>query len=108
MKLTKDNVRDFCKRKSKDVTIDGFEITIVEMTVTQQLTIESIVKDNKSHGELIAPVLKFCVVDDNNEPILDDSMIECIPAATAIKIFQECIQLNSISEQDLENRAKNS
>ena len=108
MKLTRDNLKDLFKKKSKEIKVGDFEVNIVEMTIPQQLEIESILKEKKNNSDLIAPVLKFCVVDDEGQPLLDDAMIKSIPAAIAVKIFQECIELNSISEKDLETRAKNS
>jgi hypothetical protein len=108
MKLTKDNVKGLFDRKTKEVKVGGYEIRIIEMTIPQQIEVEAILKDNKSNAALIAPVLKFSVVDDNNELLLDDEMIKSLPAGTAATLFKHCIELNSITEKELEDRAKNS
>ncbi len=108
MKLTKENLKGLLTRKTKEIKVGEYEIKIIEMTIPQQLEVENILKDKKNNTELIVPVLKFSVVDEDNQPILDDEIIKRLPAGTAATIFKQCIELNSISEKELENRAKNS
>lgn len=107
MKLNKDNLKGLLSRKSKEVNVGGYDIRIIEMTIPQQLEIERILKDKQSNADLLAPVLKFSVVDDNDQPLLDDETINALPASIAANIFKHCIELNSITEKELENRAKN-
>lgn len=107
MKLTKDNMKGLTSRTSKTITVGEYEIRIIEMTIPQQLEIERIIQAKKSNSELLLPVLKFSVVDENDNPILDDDTINSLSANTAATIFQECIALNSISDKELEARAKN-
>lgn len=108
MKLTKDNVKNLTNRRSKIIHVGEYEIKIIEMTIPQQLEIESILKEKKSNSDLIIPVIKFSVVDDNNQMLLDDEIINNLPAHVAAELFKHCIEFNSIDEKDLENRAKNS
>ncbi len=108
MKLTRDNIRGLLKRKTKEIKVGEFEIKIIEMTIPQQLEVEAILQAKKSPSDLLIPVLKFCIVDDDNQPMLDDETVKDLPAGTAASIFKHCIELNSITEKELENRAKNS
>lgn len=108
MKLSKDNVKGLSKRKSKEVVVGEYEIRIIEMTIPQQLEIESVLESKKSNSELLIPVLKYSVVDEHDQPIFDDEAINSLPASLAATLFQHCIELNSIDEKELENRAKNS
>jgi hypothetical protein len=108
MKLTRDNMQGLLKRRTKEIKVGEYEIKIIEMTIPQQLEVESILQNKKSNSDLLIPVLKFCVVDDDNQPMLDDEMVKGLPAGTAATIFKQCIELNSITEKELENRAKNS
>lgn len=108
MKLTKDTIKHLSNRKTKEVSIAGYEIRIIEMTIPQQLEVERMLKDKTESGQLLSPVLKFSVVDDNNEPLLNDDIINSMPASLAAELFRQCVEFNSISEKDLEKRAKNS
>ncbi len=108
MKLTRDNVKGLLTRKSKEVKVGDYEIRIIEMTIPQQLEVEKILQDKKNNSDLLFPVLKFSVVDENDQPLLDDDIINSLPAGTASSIFKHCIEINSITEKELEDRAKNS
>lgn len=107
MKLDKESVKNLPKLKSKVVELDGYQVRILEMTIKQQLKIEEILQNKSSNGDIVGPVLKFCVVDDDNQPLFDDVTIEHLSAGFAAKLFQECIAHNSIDEKELEGRAKN-
>lgn len=108
MKLSKANIKGLLNRKSKEVRVGEYDIRIIEMTIPQQLEVEKILKDKQSNADLLLPVLKFSVVDDNDQPLLDDETINSLPASIAANIFKHCIELNSITEKELEDRAKNS
>lgn len=107
MRLTKDNVNKLPLVKNKVVVIDDFEIKIRQMTIKQQLELEEILQNKKSNNEIVVPVITYCVVDDNDEPLLDSDMINNLSAAFVAKLFQECIAYNCLDEKELENRAKN-
>lgn len=108
MKLTKDNVSKLSDRRTKVVNVGEWEIKIIEMTIPQQLQVEEVIRDKKSNSDLIVPVLKYSVVDDDNNLIFDDETINTLPAGLAANLFKHCIEFNSIDEQELEERAKNS
>lgn len=108
MKLTKDNVKNLSKRRTKEIIVGEYEIRIIEMTIPQQLEVERMLKDKTTNGAILVPILKFSVVDDDNLPLLNEDIIESMPAGIAADIFKQCVDFNSITEKELENRAKNS
>lgn len=109
MILNKNNLNEFSKRKTKKVKINGFEVYLIEMTVPQQLEIETLLKDSNkgSDSEVLIPMIKFCVVDENMNQVFDDNSVKDLPSNLAANLFRECVEFNSLSESDLEQLAKN-
>lgn len=107
MKITKDNVANLAKRLSKVVCVGEYEVRIIQMSIPQQIEIEEVSKNKKSSAEIIAPMLKFCIVDDDNNQLLDDNLVNNLPANVATELFKHCVEFNSLSEKELEERAKN-
>lgn len=107
MLLNKESLINITKRKVKNVVIDEYDIKIVEMSILQQLEIEKIIQKKNDNTSLLVPVIKYSVVDENNQTFLSDEDIQNMSASFAANLFKECISFNSIDEKELEDRAKN-
>lgn len=95
-------------RRVKIVEFDGYEIKLQQMGIKQQLEIEEINNNKKNMGDLLYPMLINCCVDENNEPLFDEESVNQIPTEMAFKLFDECLEVNRLEKNDLEDRAKNS
>jgi len=108
MLLNKDNLKNHITRRVKVVEFDGFEVKLKQMGIKQQLEVEAINVKKASISDLVFPVLIRCCVDENDSPLFDDESVAELPTEIAIKLFDECLALNSLAKNDLEDRAKNS
>lgn len=104
MLLNKNNFPNCIKQESKIVEFDGFEVKIIKLGLKDYLSIAQ----QSDNGELIKNLLLLCCVDENNEKLFTDDEINQLPPEIALKLFNECDELNKLRTIDLEDRAKNS
>lgn len=105
MLINKDN-KNLLHTKKKLITIDDFEIYIVQIGIKQQLELEKRTVDCKE--ELVPGVVHLCCVDENGDQLFTPEDIEKLPTDLAVKIFNECIEYSECSKLGVEERAKKS
>ena len=88
----------------------GAQIKIKAMSIKDQLVYEKEVAAKKDESDIIFNMLILCCVDEDNKHIFDKKDIELLKekSSTAIlKVFNECLNINSLDVDSVEKIAKN-
>lgn len=93
-----------------DMTAEwGDVLRIKTMSVKEQLHYEKI-KESENAGDIVLHMVLICCVDaDGKRLFADDDIKELQKKNTAaiFKVFNACVELNSIPSDGLEQKAKN-
>lgn len=87
------------------------DVKIKSLSINDQIEFEKINAEKKSDSDVIFKMLLLCCIDDNNKPLFEESDLPALKNKSSVamlKLFKECLDLNSLNEHDLENKAKNS
>lgn len=104
MILNKNNLKECLKQEFKLVQFEGFEIKIIKLGLIDYLSLSK--KENNS--DIVKDLLLLCCVDENNEKLFTEEDLNSLSPDVALKLFNECDELNKLRNNDLEERAKNS
>src|SRR5687768_9881023 len=103
MLLNKDSIKKYVKRKEKVVEFPEFSVKILSMTIEHQIEIEDINKKKTKDGDLFYPVIQFCCVDENNNPLFETvEDVKNLPGDFASKLFAECMKLSTLNPGDMD------
>lgn len=108
--LNRESLKKLFINKTKSVTIEEWDcdVRIKQMSIKEQLKIESVNKEKQSESEIVYLTLQMCCVDENDMQLFDNiSQIEDLPANGVVQLFAECLKFNGIGEKELDLKAKN-
>lgn len=108
MLLSKGNFNEIVKRRSKVVECSEFDVKIQSLLIEDQLQIEKLSNEKQEDNQLVFLMLKLSCIDDDNNLVLDDENVKKLPSDVALKLFDECLKLNGLGGNEIEQRAKNS
>lgn len=108
MLLSKGNFNEIVKRRSKVVECPEFDVKIQSLLIEDQLQIEKLSNEKQEDNQLVFLMLKLSCIDDDNNLVLDDENVKKLPSDVALKLFDECLKLNGLGGNEIEQRAKNS
>lgn len=104
MLLNKSNLKDCLKQEFKLVEFEGFEVKIIRLGLVDYLSLSR----EENSDDIVKNLLLLCCVDDNNERLFTEEDLNTLSPDIALKLFNECDELNKLRNNDLEERAKNS
>lgn len=113
MLLSKQQIQDVDDLPSKIVNMPewGGDVKIRTMSAKNRIDFEKINIANKSELETMIHLIMFSCIDDEGNLLFDDSDFEFLSGKSAksiLKLFQECIEMSTLSQKGLEDKAKNS
>lgn len=113
MLLTKEQIFACEDIRSKVVNIPQWkgDVKIRVMSIADQIEFEALNKDKKSDTDIIFAMLSLCCIDNEGNKLFDKKDLPEIKkksSAVILKLFKECLDLNSLNEKDLDIKAKNS
>ncbi len=88
----------------------GGDIKIKALNFSQQIEFENKKSSTQDDSDLILLLLQMCVVNENDEPMFDDESIKMLKnknSQSLLKLFTACLNINSLDEKGVENKAKN-
>jgi len=104
-------------KKSQDVKISivpmpewGGDIKLKALNFCEQIHFEAERQKINNDSDLILLLLGLCIVDDNNTRIFDDQSMDILKGKNAsclLRLFKACLELNSLDENSVEEKAKN-
>lgn len=87
------------------------DVKIKVMSIEEQIEFEKLNKEKKHESDVIFAMLYLCCVDEDGNKLFDKKDLPEMQkksSAVILKLFKECLDLNSLNENDLEKQAKNS
>ncbi len=109
MLLTKEQVHDV-ESKVIDVPEWGGEVKIRAMPTCDRIEFEKKQAACKTELESIVNLLIYTIVDDNNKRIFSDDDFNLLAEKSAkvlVKLFEVAIDLNTLTNAKMEEKAKN-
>jgi hypothetical protein len=113
MLLTKDQIlkSDDLPSIIVDVPDWGGEVKVRAMSIHDRIKFEAEQANNASQTAMMVNLVLYTCVNENNERIFDDSdkeMLESKSPQALMKVFSASIGLNILTQEVIEEKAKNS
>jgi hypothetical protein len=93
-----------------DMTAEwGDKLRIKTMSIEEQLQYEKI-KETENAGDIVLQMVLVCCVDQDGKRLFENDDVKELQkksTAAVFKVFNACIELNSLPKDDLEQKAKN-
>lgn len=89
----------------------GGDVKIRALNFAQQIEFEKKKAEIKDNGELILLLLQMSIINNDNQPMFNDSSIKVLKSKKSqalFKLFSACLAVNGLDEKSTENNAKNS
>lgn len=89
----------------------GGDVKIRAMSIGDQIDFERLNKKCKDTANIICNTLLYCCIDDDGNRLFSEEDLKALEKKSfrAIeRLFNACLDLNSLNEKDLEKQAKNS
>ncbi len=99
--------------RSKIVSVPewGGDMKIRTLSIADQIEFEKSNKNKKHDSDAIFTMLTLCCVNEEGNRMFDKQDLEALQSkssAAILRVFKECLDLNSLNDGDLEKQAKNS
>jgi hypothetical protein len=99
-------------RKREEVHIVELDATFLmqSMSVRDQIAYEKEIKNNKEEHDAVFGLIKRVCICEDGSPLFDEQDMELLGNKSTngiMALFKECLRVNSISDKDLEEMAKN-
>jgi hypothetical protein len=92
------------------INVEEFgEVNIVAMNLTEQVELEEL-QEQKDYSKVALMLIISCCVDDNGNKLFNKNDIELLktkPARIINKLAKEIMKINRITQNDVEEIAKN-
>jgi hypothetical protein len=113
MLLTKEQISLVDDLPTKIVSVPewGGDIKLRAMVTKDRIDFERINADAKSEDETMINLIIYSCVDENNKLMFSKEDFKMLAAKSAypiVRLFKECVDLSVLSQEKLEEKAKNS
>jgi len=109
--LTKDQIKETKDYKEAIVKVWGGQIRVRSMSVQDRIDFEARqVEDKKDMPMMISMIIGCCVDEEGSKffSLEDNSWLLEKSTETLLKLFEACVKLNTLTQDNIESQAKNS
>ncbi len=109
--LTKDQIKENTDYRQENITVWGGELCIRSMTAQDRIEFEARqVEDKKDMPIMISMIVACCVNEEGDKffSVDDASWLLQKSPESLLKIFEVCVKLNTLTKDNIEDKAKNS